>query len=90
MASFDLNEIVKLIVKYVLEGFVVGIVAFLVSKKKLNMEEIIVISLTASATLALLEIFLGGPGGQNQIANSLRTGVGFSAGAGILGGIPIA
>jgi len=90
MASFDLTEVLKLILKYVLEGLVVGMVAALVSKHKLKLEEIIVISLTASATLALLEIFLGGPNGQNKIADSLRGGIGFSAGAGLLGGLPIA
>ena len=53
----NMQETMKMATKYLLEGVVVGIVAYIVAKKRLNLEEIVIIGLTASSAFALLDIF---------------------------------
>lgn len=55
---FDINEIIKRTIKYLIEGLVVAIVAFAIPKRSLNIEEILVISLSASAIFAILDTYL--------------------------------
>jgi len=55
---FDVNEIIKRAIKYLIEGLVVAIVAFAIPKRSLNIEEILVISLSASAIFAILDTYL--------------------------------
>ena len=45
----DLAEFVKRAIKYLLEGLVVAFVALLVPRKALQVEEIVVIAMTAAA-----------------------------------------
>lgn len=80
---FDLNEFVKRAIKYLVEGIMVGIVAFSIPKKHLNIEEVIIIGLTSAATFAILDVF------SPSIGAATRSGIGMSVGAGITGGIPI-
>ena len=47
MDMFDFNELVKRVIKYLVEGIVVALVAFAVPKKSLNVEEVVIIALTA-------------------------------------------
>ena len=47
---FDMNELLKRAIKYLIEGLAVAICAMLIPKKALNVEEIIIIALTAAAT----------------------------------------
>lgn len=82
-------EILKLAIKYLIEGVVVGVVAFIISKKRLNLEEVIVIGLTAASVFALLDIFLTNSDGGNKIADAARQGLGFATGSSLIGGIPI-
>lgn len=51
-------EVVRRAIKYLIEGSVIALVAFFLPKKTLNVEEIIIIALVASSTLAILDIFL--------------------------------
>jgi len=82
--SVDGKEIVIRIIKYILEGLMVGIAVALIPKKgAVSMEEILTISLVASATFSLLDMFAP------SISNAARTGSGIGIGAGIVGGIPI-
>ena len=46
---FDLNELVKRAIKYLIEGLAVGICAMLIPKKPLSVEEVMIIALTAAA-----------------------------------------
>jgi ABC-type Co2+ transport system permease subunit len=60
MDSFtvDGKEIVVRIIKYILEGAMVAIAAYLIPAKKPNPEEILTIALVAAATFSLLDMFL--------------------------------
>ena len=55
---FDVNELIKRAIKYLIEGLIVAICAFAIPKKSLNIEEIISLSLAASATFAILDTYL--------------------------------
>lgn len=69
-----MSEFVKLAIKYLLEGFVVAVVALLVPRKALQVEEIVVIALTAAAAFAILDIFIPSMG------SSMRQGAGLGLG----------
>jgi ABC-type Co2+ transport system permease subunit len=69
-----MSEFIKLAIKYLLEGFVVAIVALLVPRKALQVEEIVVIALTAAAAFAILDIFIPSMG------SSMRQGAGLGLG----------
>lgn len=81
---FDLNELVKRAVKYLIEGLVVALAAFAIPKKQLNVEEIIIIALTAAATFSILDVFIPAMG------SSARGGAGFGIGANLVGGLKLA
>ena len=76
---FNVAELVKRIVKYLIEGLMVDIAAFAIPKKSLNMEEIILLALTAAATFAILDTYIPSMG------VSARTGAGFGIGANLVG-----
>jgi|UniRef100_A0A6C0IIU5 ABC-type Co2+ transport system permease subunit len=78
---FDLTELVKRAIKYLIEGLVVALAAFAIPKKQPNVEEIIVIALTAAATFAILDVFIPSMG------ESARGGAGFGLGANLVGGL---
>ena len=79
MAMFDVTELIKRIVKYLIEGLMVAIAAFAIPKKSLNMEEIVLLALTAAATFAILDTYIPSMG------VSARTGAGFGIGANLVG-----
>ena len=76
---FDLNELIKRAIKYLIEGLVVALAAFAIPKKQLNLEEIIIIALTAAATFSILDVFIP------AMATSARGGAGFGIGANLVG-----
>jgi ABC-type Co2+ transport system permease subunit len=78
MAMFDVNELIKRIIKYIIEGFMVAIASFAIPKRTLNLEEIALIALTAAATFAILDTYLPSMG------VSARTGAGFGIGANLV------
>ena len=78
---FDTNELVKRAIKYLIEGLVVALAAFAIPKKQLNIEEIIIIALTAAATFSILDVFIPAMG------SSARGGAGFGIGANLVGGL---
>ena len=79
MEMFDVTELIKRIIKYLIEGLMVAIAAFAIPKKSLNMEEIILLALTAAATFAILDTYIPSMG------VSARTGAGFGIGANLVG-----
>lgn len=81
--SIDSKEIVVRIIKYILEGAMVGIAAALIPKKQPSLEEILTISLVAAATFSILDLFAP------ALSSSVRLGAGAALGAGIVGGVPI-
>jgi hypothetical protein len=78
MDTLDFGEIVIRILKYVIEGLVVGIAAYFVSKK-LSFEEVLIIGVTAAATLAVLDLY------SPSIGNASRFGVGLGLGSKLVG-----
>lgn len=71
---FDISELIKRIVKYLIEGFMVAIAAFAIPKRSLNLEEIALIALTAAATFAILDTYIPSMG------VSARSGAGLGMG----------
>jgi ABC-type Co2+ transport system permease subunit len=76
--KFDVTELIKRIIKYLIEGLMVAIAAFAIPKRSLNLEEIALLSLTAAATFAILDTYIPSMG------VSARTGAGFGIGANIV------
>jgi branched-subunit amino acid transport protein AzlD len=75
----NMGELVKRLIKYLIQGLMIAIVCYAVPKRSLNLEEIGVIALTAAATFSILDTYLP------SIAVSARTGAGFGIGANLVG-----
>jgi len=76
---FDLTELVKRIIKYLVEGLIVSIACFAIPKRSLNLEEIGMIALTAAATFSILDTYIPAMG------VTTRSGAGFGIGANLVG-----
>lgn len=76
---FDVQELIKRIVKYLFEGIVVALVAYTIPKKRLDIEEVMIIALVAAMTFSLLDVFVPAMGA------TARTGAGFGIGANLVG-----
>lgn len=79
MDLFDVTELIKRIVKYLIEGLIVSLAAFAIPKRSLNFEEIALIALTAAATFSILDTYIPSMG------VSARSGAGFGIGANLVG-----
>ena len=75
----DLMELVKRIIKYLVEGIMVAIAAYAIPKRSLNLEEIMFLALTAAATFSILDTYIP------SVGNSTRAGAGFGIGANLVG-----
>lgn len=74
----NVAELVKRIIKYLVEGLMVAIAAYAIPKRSLNIEEIILIALTAAATFSILDTYVPSMGA------SARGGAGFGIGANLV------
>lgn len=74
----NLSELVKRLVKYLVEGLMVAIAAYAIPKRSLNLEEIMLIALTGAATFSILDTYVPSMGA------SARTGAGFGIGANLV------
>ena len=54
----NVGELVKRIIKYLVEGLMVAIAAYAIPKRSLNIEEIVLIALTAAATFSILDTYV--------------------------------
>jgi len=79
MGMFNMNELIKRVIKYIVEGLVIAIAAFAIPKKSLNMEEIACLALMAAATFAILDTYIPSMG------VSARQGTGLGVGLHIAG-----
>ena len=77
--GFDFSELIKRVIKYLVEGIMVAIAAFAIPKKSLNLEEVVIIGLNAAATFSVLDVFIP------SMAASARGGAGFGIGANLVG-----
>lgn len=79
LSEFNIQEVVKRALKYLIEGFAVAVAAYYIPKKKMSVEEVIMIAITAAATFALLDLYAP------SIATAARQGTGFGIGANLSG-----
>ena len=75
----DLSELVKRALKYLVEGLIVAIAAFVIPTRRLKLDECLLIALTAAATFSILDMYLP------SLASSARSGAGFGIGANLVG-----
>ena len=75
----DIGELVRRIVKYVIEGIMVAIATYAIPKRSLNIDEIMLVALTAAATFSVLDTYVP------SMAVSARSGAGFGMGANLVG-----
>jgi ABC-type Co2+ transport system permease subunit len=80
----NVAELVKRIIKYLVEGLMVAIAAYAIPKRSLNIEEIILIALTAAATFSILDTYIPSMGASARTGTGL--GIGFNL-AGFPGGL---
>ncbi len=78
-SMLDLGELVRRIVKYVVEGIMVALAAYAIPKRSLNIDEIMLIALTAAATFSILDTYVP------SIAVSARSGAGLGVGMNLVG-----
>ena len=78
-SGFNLQEILKRAIKYLIEGAAVAVAAYYIPRRKMGLEEITLIAITAAATFALLDMYAP------SIAPHARQGTGFGIGANLAG-----
>ena len=76
---FDLGELIRRVVKYLVEGIMVAIAAYAIPKRSLNLDEVMLIALTAAATFSILDTYVP------SMAVGARSGAGFGMGANLVG-----
>jgi ABC-type Co2+ transport system permease subunit len=74
----NVGELVKRVIKYLVEGLMVAIAAYAIPKRSLNIEEIVLIALTAAATFSILDTYVPSMGA------TARGGAGFGIGANLV------
>jgi hypothetical protein len=79
MDSIDTRELCKRVVKYILEGLVVGFCALVLPKQKPDFESAFSLALIAAASFAILDLFAP------SIGQSARFGAGAGLGANLVG-----
>ena len=77
--GLDISELVKRALKYLVEGLIVALAAFVIPTRKLKLDECFLIALTAAATFSILDTYLP------TLAVSARSGAGFGIGANLVG-----
>lgn len=76
---FDLAELVKRAIKYLVEGLMVAIAAYAIPQKRLKIDEVVLIAVTAAATFSILDTYIPSMG------VTARSGAGFGIGANLVG-----
>ena len=77
--GFNFSEMISRAIKYIVEGGAVAIAAYFIPRRRMNIQEIIMIALTAAAVFAILDLWAPAVG----IAS--RQGAGFGIGASMVG-----
>ena len=78
-SMLDLGELMRRAVKYLVEGILVAAAAFVIPQKKLKLDEVLLIALTAAATFCVLDAYLP------SMAVAARSGAGFGIGGNLVG-----
>jgi len=77
--SFNIQEMFTRIVKYLIEGLVVGIVASILPEKPLSLDKIVLLGVTAAAMFSILDLVAP------SISTSVRQGTGLGLGFNLVG-----
>ena len=77
--EFDISEIIKRAIKYLLEGAAVAIAARYIPSEKMELDEISMIAFTAACVFAILDMYAP------SISIAARNGAGFALGANTIG-----
>ena len=80
MLNVSPKEMMTRLCKYVIEGFVVALAVWMIPKKSLDIEEVVVIGFTAAAVFSILDMFA-----PSVVVNGVKQGAGFGIGASLVG-----
>jgi hypothetical protein len=80
--QFDMDEVVRRAIKYVLEGMAVAVAAKLIPRQSLSLKEIAMIGMTAAAVFAILDMYAP------AVSTGARTGAGLAIGYTAVGMVP--
>ena len=85
MAGLDFSDVLARAVKYIVEGGAVAVAAFFIPRKKMALQEIVMIALTAACVFAILDLYAP------AVGTAARQGAGFGIGAAQVGfqGLPL-
>ena len=78
MMHVNFQEVLKRIIKYLVEGLMVAIACYAIPKASMNIDEIGYIALVAAATFSILDTYIPSMG------ETARTGAGFGIGANLV------
>jgi hypothetical protein len=76
--DFNVREILKRVIKYLVEGLIVAVACFAIPKQSLDIEEIALLALVAAATFSILDTYIPSMG------ETARSGAGFGIGANLV------
>jgi len=79
MDGYTVSELVIRAIKYLAEGLAVAVAMKIIAGKKLDVEEILAVSIIAAVTFALLDLLAP------SIGLTARQGAGFGLGANLVG-----
>jgi len=74
----NISELVKRVIKYLVQGLMIAIVAYAIPKRSLDVQEIGLLALTAAATFSILDTYLP------SMSAAAHTGAGFGIGANLV------
>jgi hypothetical protein len=76
---FNFKEIMKRIIKYLVEGLMVAIACYAIPKQSLQLDEIMLLALVAASTFSILDTYIP------TMGESARNGTGLGIGLKISG-----
>ena len=79
MINVDIAELVKRVIKYMIEGLAVSVAAYFIPKRKMVIWEIVMIAVSAASTFAVLDFMAP------AISAAARHGAGFGIGINLAG-----
>lgn len=80
--NVDFKEIIKRTIKYLIEGIVVGAVAYFITKHRVDFKDVVMIGVTAAFVFAILDIY------SPTVSLGARFGAGFGIGQALFGVTP--
>lgn len=78
-SGLNIQEILVRAIKYLIEGGAVAVAAYFIPRKKMNLQEVAMIALTAAAVFAILDLYAP------AVGVATRQGAGFGIGASMVG-----